>query len=177
MALNKDAWIVAALKTRYLKPETSGDIHRWSRADENGKLYEKGRYFKITQQVHKRSGRVYFNLTFMGITKSVLVNRVIALAFLPNPDKLPQVNHLDGNKENNALSNLEWSTGQDNEKHAHATGLKTGRGSSNANVKLTADEVLAIRESSSDYKELAQTYGVSRSTIHNIKTRKTWVHL
>jgi len=49
-------------------------------------------------QIHKATGRVYFNMTWRGITKSVLVNRVVALRFLPNPLGLPQVNHIDGNE-------------------------------------------------------------------------------
>ena len=115
---------------------------------------------------------------------------MIALAFLPNPKNLPQVNHIDGDKEHNYLRQptaelrakwgeyqLEWSSGSDNEKHAHRTGLKTGRGSANSNAKLTADQVMKIRAASSTVEELAQQYGVSRSTIVNIRNNTTWKHI
>jgi len=74
---------------------------------------------------------------------------------------------------------LEWASGSDNEKHAHRTGLKSGRGSANSNAKLSADQVVKIREAANDNTpdELAKTYGVSRSTIVNILARKTWSHL
>lgn len=53
------------------------------------------------------------------------VHRLVAHAFLENPCGLPEVNHKDGCRSNNALSNLEWVTGQDNKIHAVRTGLKT----------------------------------------------------
>ena len=59
------------------------------------------------------------SLTKDNITKSFLVHRVVAEAFIPNCDALPQVNHKDGNKANNDVSNLEWVT--DNENKAHSS--------------------------------------------------------
>ncbi|QWY83073.1 HNH endonuclease protein [Rhizobium phage RHph_X66] len=183
---------MAAIRSRYLIPNEDGTIQRANKADAKGVVDPSRGYSLVTVQVHKKSGRVYFNMTFRGFTKSVLVNRVIALAFLPNPNDLPQVNHVDGDKEHNYLRQptpelrakwgefqLEWASGSENEKHAHRTGLKTGRGSANSNAKLTADQVVKIRAAANDNtpEELAKTYGVSRSTIINILNRKTWTHV
>lgn len=54
---------------------------------------------------------------------SFKVHREVAKAFIPNPNNLPQVNHIDGNKSNNAASNLEWVTGLQNANHAIKNGL------------------------------------------------------
>jgi hypothetical protein len=185
----KDEWILEAIRIGYLIVDEDSTVWRRTSISADGKRMS-AQVRRVKMTTHKKSGRVFFNMTFKGVTKSVLLNRIVALRYLPNPFNLPQVNHIDGDKQHNYLRQptdelkaiwgeyqLEWSTGQDNEKHAHRTGLKTGRGSQNSNAKLTAADVLEIRASEETPAELAKRKGVARSTISNILAEKTWTHL
>lgn len=73
----------------------------------------------ITNRGYKR-----VTLSINGKEERWSVHRLVALLFIPNTEQKPQVNHIDGNKENNDVSNLEWCTASENNKHAFSTGLK-----------------------------------------------------
>ena len=167
---DKDAWIKLALVRGHLNCDKLGNIY----------VRRKDTWKKLKSRVHKKSGRVYLNITFMGKTKSVLVNRVVALKYLPNPDGKAEVNHIDGNKENNHVSNLEWANRSEQEKHAFREGLKSTRGSQNSNAKLSASDVVEMRKrymAGEGFSELATAYGVSQSTVRGIIRGSTWSHL
>lgn len=67
---------------------------------------------------HKGYEKVSLSRGTKGNTDKHRVHRLVALAFIPNPNDLPQVNHKDGNKRNNSVSNLEWCTNLQNAQHA-----------------------------------------------------------
>ena len=77
----------------------------------------------VKLETHK-SGYMRIKLSKNGIRTRYLVHRLVALAFIENPDEKPYVNHKDGNKANNSVDNLEWCTSRENQVHAFATGLK-----------------------------------------------------
>lgn len=68
-------------------------------------------------RVYLTKGYAKLNIQYSNGKRAMRVHRLVALAFLPNPDNLPEVNHIDGNKSNNMLSNLEWSSPEDNQAH------------------------------------------------------------
>ena len=83
------------------------------------------------------------------------VHRLIAQHFIPNPNGLEQVNHIDGNKRNNAISNLEWCSRQDNMKHAALNNLMQN-GSDRPSSKLTEEQAIEIKNSKLSGSELAK---------------------
>ena len=97
-----------------------------------------------------------------GKPKNCRVNRLVAQHFLPNPDNLPEVNHIDGNKENNHVSNLEWSNRSENMKHAIRTGLADPKKSAH---HWTEEEREMIRQRQIAYLE---------RTGRRAKPRRTW---
>lgn len=78
---------------------------------------------RILKQQKDSKGYCRVRVTINRRKFSLKVHREVAKAFLDNPQHLPQVNHIDGNKENNSASNLEWISNADNARHAIKTGL------------------------------------------------------
>ena len=117
-----------------------------------------------------------------------LVHRLVATAFIPNPLGLPVVNHKDGNKLNNAVSNLEWATYSDNMRHSWRNlqiyknrVVVSPRGEAQHAAKLTAEKVREIRATyrRGEYgtHRLANKYGVTKQAIRQVVRRKTWAHI
>ena len=91
---------------------------------------EKGQTFleeRIVRQYKNFRGYYRVHLSRRGKNHMRFVHRLVAEAFIPNDEKKPQVNHIDGNKENNNVTNLEWVTNQENNIHAFDIGLKQGK--------------------------------------------------
>jgi len=78
---------------------------------------------KILKTVISKKQREYVSLKQDGYRKNCTVHRLVAEAFIPNPNNYPQINHIDGNPTNNIVSNLEWCTGSHNAKHAYINDL------------------------------------------------------
>ena len=107
------------------------------------------------------------------------VHRLVAEAFIPNPNNYPVINHKNGNKMDNRVENLEWCTYSFNGKEAYRLGLKSVRpkrflGEANGISKLNKQQVLEIKSSSLSQVELAKKYNVSPSLIWQIKHDKIW---
>jgi hypothetical protein len=110
--------------------------------------------------------------------KTFSIHRLVAVAFIPNQENKPCVNHIDNNPSNNHVSNLEWVTHHENNQHAVMQGRMIGpRGEEQGNSKLTSEQVIEIFKSKLLHRELGVVYGVSRAHISSIKSGKRWSHL
>lgn len=107
------------------------------------------------------------------------IHKLVAETFIPNPDNKPQVNHIDGDKANNRVENLEWCTYRENINHAILHNLSSC-GERNGMAKLNINDVLYIYESlvlGVPIYILADKYSVCSSTIMGIKTASQWTIL
>lgn len=132
-----------------------------------------------------RSTTGYLAVTLFGGSvrkQSFKVHRLVLMAFSGQQDTRLDVNHLDGNKLNNALANLEWCSRSENMHHAFATGLCVGaKGESNHQSKLTDQIVYQIRIRHFSHNEspalIARDVGVSRPCVVLALSGETWKHV
>lgn len=108
------------------------------------------------------------------------VHRLIAEAFIPNPHNKSEVNHINGIKTDFNIDNLEWVTRSENQLHAFRTGLNKPhihKGSLNPSSKLNEIDIINIRNDKRLHRIIAESYGISRYNITNIKNHKRWAHI
>ena len=172
---------------RYYQVSNKGNIKRV-----DGSSHLKSRNLKL---ILDKDGYPRVNLKVKQKTNSKYVHRLVAKAFIPNNENKPQVNHKDGVKNNNDISNLEWVTLSENRQHAYDIGLQnsfTRRGSLNNFNKLSKDEVLKIRSLYSEdlrgikkddfkgrltMKDISLMFNITEGCVQSIISRKTWKHL
>ena len=126
-------------------------------------------------------GYCIVNFSQNGTRKNYRVHRLVAEYFIDNINSLKEVNHIDGNKQNNNVSNLEWCTRQENLKHAHKIGLRKAKSGEEHNaVKLKETDVKEIRNlyrNGYTQKNIAEIYNVTQANISTIVLNKTWKNL
>jgi len=157
------------------------------------RMYEVSSYGRVRRYGRKplaikaRSGQRYLTVVMFrpkadGGSITWRAHRLVAGAFVANPDSLPEVNHKDCDRLNNHASNLEWVTRSENIAHSIDAGRNTARTNPNKVRKLTPEAVEAIKRehipgdnggraqdrASGNTKELAKRYGVSTCTIYRV---------
>jgi hypothetical protein len=109
----------------------------------------------------------------------LMAHRVVAQEFIGFSDK-PEVNHKDGDKSNNHVSNLEWVTSKQNTQHAIATGLWNPVGEANENAKLSLSNVHWVKYllgQGAVAARLAKVFGVQPAAISKINVGRSWAHV
>lgn len=143
----------------------------------------------------KDNGYLAVKLHNDGSYKSFYIHRLVAKAFIHNPNNKPQVNHKNGIKDDNRMVNLEWVNNSENLKHSYDKGIrsvsdstrkkigKSHQGELSSNSILEKEDVIEIRKIAKrrgyryGLKELSNKYRVSRGTISDVVQRRTWNHI
>jgi hypothetical protein len=110
-------------------------------------------------------------------SKTFLIHRLVGIAFIPNPENKPEINHKDNDRSNNKQSNLEWNTAKQNAEHKVKQGrCNIPKGEKCTSSKLSEKQVEEIKsyKGNLSQKELGKLYGVSQANISSIVTNKSW---
>lgn len=157
-------------------------------------LYQVSNFGRVKSLQRKASGRknivnermlkpqfngeyYHFGISKNGIQKIVLIHRIVASHFIPNPENKPEVNHLNGDKSCNEDWNLAWATEKENCKHAREVlNKKPGTGIWNQR-KLTEAmvvDILAMYNTGSSQVEIAKNYNITKRNINDVIKRRIW---
>ena len=119
-----------------------------------------------------------------GERKTMRVSRLVAHAFVSNPGRLPIVNHLDNNPQNNCASNLEWTTHSGNNEHCKKEGrVRTGvlKGTDNPRCKHSLEQVRQAKrllaERKHSHREIAEITGMTKSAVSELSCGRRWKHI
>ena len=107
------------------------------------------------------------------------LHKLLAEAFIPNPNKYSEINHKDYNRTNNRVDNLEWITQSQNTRYAFLKGNKSQKGEKNNMAKLTMEKVKEIRKFKEENDHLSQQqiadhFNLKRENVKDIINYKTW---
>lgn len=134
-----------------------------------------------------REGYPRIKLVFKGKRRNFFIHRLSAIAFIPNTENKQCINHIDGNKLNNRVENLEWCTNIENVQHAYRTGLmkpwgmmKSHHDKKPSNAKLSEGiilEMISMREQGFRFREIATRFNASITNTRRVIHKQSWKHL
>lgn len=152
------------LENEKVKDETEGwiilDNYPYDKISPDGRVFST--WGKRIKKQQDRSGYKFVSVTSEGRETKMAVHRLVATAYIPNPENHPMVNHKDGNPSNNNVSNLEWCTASQNAQHAHDTGLCSSK---KKVLQIKNGEIVGEYDS---MKKAAEAVGVSPSAIGHV---------
>jgi hypothetical protein len=134
----------------------------------------------IMTNIKSNLGYLRVKLSKDGKIKGFPVHRLVGLNFLDLVNGKNEINHIDGDKKNNHLSNLEWCNRSENMRHADKTGLRVMlKGKRNPKAKLTDEQIRLIRyeRKGIQQKDIAKEFNMKQQTISKIINYKLWTHI
>ena len=136
-----------------------------------------GKKERILKPNTDKDGYLRVVLSVNNVRKTKGIHRLVIETFLG--DSIKQVNHKDGVKKNNHISNLEYCTAKENILHAETTGLRNSKGEKSSTSKLKNEDVLLIRQLKGKQSclKIAKRFNVQHSAIIKIWNYKTWKHV
>lgn len=183
-ALAEEEWRPVVGYEGFYEVSNMGQIRSLSRLVVGGNGARKFQVGRVLSQsrtgktAKRGAGYMAAKLSVHGTGKLTKVHREVAIAFIPNPLGLPQVNHKDTNTFNNRAGNLEWVTNAGNIQHASRNGLlRPQRGERCVTHKLTEQEVMEIRSIKGiGQRVIAKRFGVGKTQIARIQQGVSWAH-
>ena len=154
---------------------------------EDGDVYS-NKYDELRKRklVLVKDGYYRISLYINGKNKKTYVHRMVAETFIPNPNDLYEINHIDGVKTNNNVSNLEWCDRMHNMQHAHKNGLiklNPAKGEKHYNTKLTDEQIRWIRDNyiprhpEFGCTAMAKKLNYDQGALSKILNNKIWKHI
>jgi hypothetical protein len=131
---------------------------------------------RLKKQTLNHGGYPTTGLVLNGKPRSKLVHRLVMEAFVGPCPQGYEVNHIDGDKANCRLTNLEYVTPGDNQRHSYRTGLRERRYAGTHENKLTEQQVIEILQLRGKMRQedAASLYGISKSMVYLIQSRRRW---
>lgn len=173
-------------------------FEKWEDIDGYNGVYQVSTFGRVKSFVVSKDGRIRKGVLADGYPQVQLkgrgngtfetkkIHRLVGMAFIPNPDKLPEINHKEGNRWDCRVWMLEWTTSSDNVKHAYRklgkkNNLENQKGENHYNAKFKIQDILEIRklfEKGDSLRSIADLYNEKKTdTIRRIVLRQRWKHI
>lgn len=174
--MENEVWVNVFETNGFYQISTSQRVRTTTNVNSVGKVM--AGHPKIIKQHTNTNGYLFVNITINGKETPKPIHRLMAETFIPNPMKLPCINHINCDKKDNRIDNLEWCTIEYNTSHAHKNGrFPNPTGIKNASATITDEIAMDIFTSKLSAKELAEKYKIHFSRIYDVRAGVSWNHV